>query len=126
MKRAMRRLFHLTERNKTDVIRLAHFFKRPANAHVTRQSLAAIGGPCKGGDGGTHLNAPADRMGSLSAFGRKRGAAHAAAGAVVHGQPAFAPSQTQPAGQVQATPARGSRFAPSWQPHAQLLPGHSR
>src|SRR3984885_7166067 len=54
MKRRMRRFLHRTERNKTNLVRLAHFFKRPANAHVTRQSLAAIGRPFKGGDGGGH------------------------------------------------------------------------
>ena len=50
----MRGFLHLTERKKTNVVRLAHFFERPANAHVTRQSLAAIGRPFKGGDGGGH------------------------------------------------------------------------
>ncbi len=39
MKRKMRGFLHLTERNKTNIVRLAHFFKRPANAHVARQSL---------------------------------------------------------------------------------------
>src|ERR1700716_4621686 len=58
MKHTMRGFLHLTERKKTNVVRLAHFFKRPANAHVARQSLAAIGRPCKSGDGGGHWNAP--------------------------------------------------------------------
>src|SRR5918993_2420337 len=62
MKRTMRGLLHLTERNKTNVVRLAHFFKRPANAHITRQSPAAIRRPFKGGDGGGHGKAPADCM----------------------------------------------------------------
>jgi len=39
----MRGFLHLTEQKKTNLVPLAHFFKRPANAHVTRQSLAAIG-----------------------------------------------------------------------------------
>ena len=43
MKRAMRGLLHRFERNKTNVVRLAHLFKRPANAHVARQAPAAIG-----------------------------------------------------------------------------------
>jgi ribosomal protein S8E len=43
MKRPMRGFLHRPERNKTNLVRLAHFFKRPANAHVTRQSPAAIG-----------------------------------------------------------------------------------
>src|ERR1700736_2552261 len=60
MKHTMRGFLHLTERKKTNVVRLAHFFKRPANAHVTRQSLAAIGRPFKSGDGGGHWNAPGD------------------------------------------------------------------
>jgi len=42
------------ERNKTNLVRLTHFFKCPANAHVTRKSLAAIGRPFKGGNGGGH------------------------------------------------------------------------
>src|ERR1700716_4581402 len=58
MKRTMRGFLHLAERNKTNVVRLAHFFKRPANAHVTRQSLAAVGRAFKSGDGGGHWNAP--------------------------------------------------------------------
>jgi hypothetical protein len=57
MKRSMRGFLHRTERNKTNLVRLAHFFKRPANAHVTRQSLAAIGRPFKGGNGGGHCGA---------------------------------------------------------------------
>src|SRR5437016_10122599 len=54
MERAMRGFFQLGEREKTNLVRLAHFFKRPANAHVTRQSLAAIGRPFKGGNSGDH------------------------------------------------------------------------
>src|ERR1700722_810430 len=50
MKRSMRGFLHCTERNKTNLVRLAHFLKRPTNAHVTRQSLAAIGRPFKGGN----------------------------------------------------------------------------
>src|SRR5258707_12183903 len=54
MKCSMRGFLRRTERNKTNLVRLAHFFKRPANAHVTRQSLAAIGRPFEGGTGGGH------------------------------------------------------------------------
>ena len=43
MKRQMRGFLHRTERNKANLVGLAHFFKRPANARITRQSLAAIG-----------------------------------------------------------------------------------
>src|SRR5258708_36801863 len=60
MERTMRGVLHLSERKKTNLVRLAHFFKRPANAHVTRQSPAAIGRPFKGGNGGSHWEAPGD------------------------------------------------------------------
>ena len=43
MKRQMRGFLHRTKRNKPNLVRLAHFFKRPANARITRQPLAAIG-----------------------------------------------------------------------------------
>ena len=58
MKRTVHGFLHLAERKKTNVVRLAHFFKRPASAHVTRQSLAAIWRPFKGGNGGGHWKAP--------------------------------------------------------------------
>src|SRR5438128_12158961 len=60
MKHTMRGFLHRTERNKTNVVRLVHFFKRPANAHVTRQSLAAIWRLFKGGNGGGHWKASGD------------------------------------------------------------------
>src|ERR1700692_1596568 len=60
MKRSMRGFLHRTERNKTNLVRLAHFFKRPANAHVTRKSLAAIGRPFKGGNSGGHWKGHGD------------------------------------------------------------------
>src|ERR1700731_3739069 len=65
MKCTMRGFLHLTERQKTNVVRLAHFFKRPANAHVTRQPPAAIGRPFKCGDGRGHWKAPGDCEGFL-------------------------------------------------------------
>ncbi|MDP9813490.1 hypothetical protein J2W42_006364 [Rhizobium tibeticum] len=43
---------HRFKRKKADVVRLANFFERPANAHVTRQTLAAIRRAFKGGNGG--------------------------------------------------------------------------
>jgi hypothetical protein len=43
MKRQMRGFLHRAERNKANLVGLAHFFKRPANARIARQSLAAIG-----------------------------------------------------------------------------------
>jgi predicted mannosyl-3-phosphoglycerate phosphatase (HAD superfamily) len=43
MKRQMSGFLHRTERNKANLVGLAHFFKCPANAGITRQSLAAIG-----------------------------------------------------------------------------------
>ncbi len=51
MKHEMRGFLHLTERKKTNLVRLAHFFERPAHAQVTRQSFAAIGRFCKRGNG---------------------------------------------------------------------------
>jgi hypothetical protein len=36
MKLSVRRLFHLTERDKSNIVWLADFFKRPAYAHITR------------------------------------------------------------------------------------------
>ena len=43
MKRQMRRRLHRTKRNKANLVRLADFFQRPANARIARQALAAIG-----------------------------------------------------------------------------------
>ena len=37
MKREMRGFLHRGERNKTNLVRLARFFKRPANARITRR-----------------------------------------------------------------------------------------
>src|SRR5215510_4663551 len=62
MQRQMRRLLHRTERNKANLVGLAHFFQRPANARITRQSLAAIGGPFKGGNGDGHREAPQAKL----------------------------------------------------------------
>ena len=39
MKREMGGFLHRGERNKANVVGLAHFFERPANAHVARQPL---------------------------------------------------------------------------------------
>src|SRR5207249_4718118 len=58
MQRTMRGLFHRAERDKADVVRLAHFLQRPADRHVTRQPPAAVGRACEGGDGGDHQMAP--------------------------------------------------------------------
>ena len=43
MQRQMRRFLHRMERNKANLIGLAHFFKRPANPRIARQPPAAIG-----------------------------------------------------------------------------------
>ena len=43
MQRQMRGLLHRSERDKANLVGLAHFLERPANARVTRQPLAAIG-----------------------------------------------------------------------------------
>src|SRR6185436_6284856 len=50
MKRQMRGFLHRTKRNRANLVGLADFFKRPANARITRQSLAAIGRAFKGGN----------------------------------------------------------------------------
>jgi hypothetical protein len=54
----MRGFLHGVERNKANFVRLAHFFKRPANARITRQYLAAIRRPFKGGNDDAHREAP--------------------------------------------------------------------
>src|SRR5262245_24227089 len=43
MKSQMRGFLHRTKRNKANLVRLAHFLERPANARITRQSPTAIG-----------------------------------------------------------------------------------
>src|ERR1051325_9718410 len=63
MKRQMRGLLHRMERNEANGVRLAHFFERPANARVARQSLAAVGGTFEGGDGDGHRELPVGRSG---------------------------------------------------------------
>src|SRR5262245_18005248 len=52
MKLAMRGFLHLAERKKSNIVGLTHFFERPTNAHIARQSPTAIGRACKSGDGG--------------------------------------------------------------------------
>src|SRR3569833_1209740 len=62
MKPTMGRFPHLIERDQSNLVRLAHFLKCPANGHIARQSLAAIGGALKSGDGGgrglRHVRSP--------------------------------------------------------------------
>ena len=43
MKGQVRGFLHRAERNKANLVRLADFFERPANARIARESLAAIG-----------------------------------------------------------------------------------
>jgi hypothetical protein len=43
MKRQMRGFLQRTKRNEANLVGLAHFLERPANARIARQSLAAIG-----------------------------------------------------------------------------------
>ena len=57
MQRKMGGLLHRRERHQADVVGLAHFLERPANAHVARLPLAAVGRVFEGCDGG-HLAAP--------------------------------------------------------------------
>lgn len=54
MRLKMRGFLHRTERKKMNLVTLADSFKRPANAHVTRHSPAAVGRAFKGGDSGGH------------------------------------------------------------------------
>src|SRR5690606_15226036 len=54
MKRTMPGFLQRAEREKTYVVRPTHFFERPANRHVTRQSPATVRRSFKGGDGGDH------------------------------------------------------------------------
>lgn len=56
--RQMRELPHRAEREETNIVWLADFLERPANAHVARLPPAAVGRPFKGGDGGDHRQAP--------------------------------------------------------------------
>src|SRR5262249_27996902 len=51
MKLSMRGFLHLTERQESNVIRLAHFFERPADAHIARESPTTVGRPFKSGEG---------------------------------------------------------------------------
>src|SRR5258708_13175238 len=57
MKGQMRGFLLRAERDKADLVGLAHLFKRPANARIARQALAAIGRPLKGGDDDGHREA---------------------------------------------------------------------
>ena len=43
MNRQMRRFLHRTKRNKANLVGFANLLEGPANARITRQSLAAIG-----------------------------------------------------------------------------------
>src|SRR3981081_2402398 len=74
IKRPMRGFLHFAERNKTNVVRLAYFFERPPNTHVTCLSLAAVGRPFKGCDGGGHWKPPDERMTLFASKGRTTGA----------------------------------------------------
>src|SRR6185437_15389856 len=54
MQRQMLRFLHRLEGQKTNVVRLAYFVERPADAHVARQPPATIGRALKGSNGGSH------------------------------------------------------------------------
>ena len=43
MQREMRGLLHRLERDEANLVGLADFLERPANARVARQALAAVG-----------------------------------------------------------------------------------
>ena len=57
MKRPMSGSLQRTERNQANLLGQAHFFQRPANARIPRQSLAAIGRSFKGGNDDGHREA---------------------------------------------------------------------
>src|SRR5690606_12601032 len=46
--------FHCAERNKANLVGLPHFFQRPTNTRIARQSHATIGRSFKGGNGDSH------------------------------------------------------------------------
>src|SRR3954470_20620675 len=54
MKAQMRGFLLRAERDKANLVGLAHLFKRPANARIARQALAAVGRPLKGRDDDGH------------------------------------------------------------------------
>src|SRR5271154_6393588 len=58
MKAQMRGFLLRAEREEANLVGLAHLFKRPANARIARQALAAIGRPLKGGDDDGHRETP--------------------------------------------------------------------
>src|ERR671933_2172466 len=58
MKAQMRGFLLGAERDKADLVGLANLFKRPANARIARQALAAIGRPLEGGDDDGHRETP--------------------------------------------------------------------
>src|SRR5438045_9121034 len=58
MKAQMRGFLLRAERDKANLVGLADLFKRPANARIARQAVAAIGRPLKGGDDDGHRETP--------------------------------------------------------------------
>src|SRR3954466_14612583 len=58
MKAQMRGFLLRAERDKANLVGLADLFKRPANARIARQALAASGRPLKGGDDDGHRETP--------------------------------------------------------------------
>ena len=60
MKREVCGFLHRLERNKTNVVRLSHFFECPTDGRVTRQSPAAIGRAFERGNGGGRWKARGD------------------------------------------------------------------
>src|SRR3954465_2765450 len=54
MKAQMRGFLLRAERDQANLVGLAHLFKRPANARIARQALAAVGRSLKGRDDDGH------------------------------------------------------------------------
>ena len=76
MKAQMRGFRLRPQRDKANLVGLAHLFKRPANARIARQARAAIGRPLKGGDDDGHRATPLSRLATLVSAVSSRGQDH--------------------------------------------------
>ena len=72
IERAMRGLLQFFHGKKTNVVGLAHFFERPANAHFARLPLALVGRLFEGGNGGeSHIDLISISDGTGIGFGQR-------------------------------------------------------
>jgi hypothetical protein len=80
MQRKMRGFFHCAKGNKANLVALARFFERPADACIPRQPLAAIRRSFERGNGDGHRQAPrwqgafTTKPGSASLYAQLNGA----------------------------------------------------